>query len=99
MAAQHLIYETAVPVSKARHAQWSVEIGTDYAFSRRVNSVPLMAVEFPGAAAEYAIVFAGNEEAVMPAGILGMREQGNLYLGPRRGWQGKDNTAFPRPLP
>jgi len=76
-----------------------VEIGADYAFSRKVNSVPLMAVEFPGAAAEYAIVFAGNEEAVMPAVILGMREQENLYLGPLGGWQAKYIPAFLRRYP
>lgn len=99
MAAQQLIYEKAVPLSKARHADWSVETGADYAFSRNVNSVPLMAVEFPGAAAEYAIVFAGNEEAVMPAVILGMREHENLYLGPLGGWQAKYVPAFLRRYP
>lgn len=55
-----------------------------------------MAVEFPAAAAEYAVVFAGNEEAVMPAVILGMREQENLYLGPLGGWQAKYIPAFLR---
>ena len=40
MATQMLIYETAVPVTQARHAQWSVEAGGDYAFCRNVNSVP-----------------------------------------------------------
>ena len=99
MPAKQLIYESAAPVSKTRHAGWSVEVGTDYAFSRKVNSVPLMAVEFPGAAAEYAIVFAGNEEAVMPAVILGMREQENLYLGPLGGWQAKYIPAFLRRYP
>jgi hypothetical protein len=99
MAAKQLIYETAVPVSKTRHAKWSVEMGNDFAFSRAVNSVPLMAVEFPAAAAEYAVVFAGNEEGVMPAVILGMREQENLYLGPLGGWQAKYVPAFLRRYP
>jgi hypothetical protein len=99
MAAQQLIYQTAVPVSKTRHAEWSVEVGTDYAFSRKVNSVPLMAVEFPAAAAEYAIVFAGSAEAVTPVVILGMREQENLYLGPLGGWQAKYIPAFLRRYP
>src|SRR5215510_423732 len=62
MATQLLIYETAVPVSAARHRDASVEVGADYAFARSVNSVPLMAVEFPHAAPEYAIVFAGAGE-------------------------------------
>src|SRR5262245_29975640 len=99
MPAKQLIYETAVPVSKTRHAKWSVETGADYAFSRRVNSVPLMAIEFPAAAAEYAVVFAGNEEGVMPAAILGMREGENLYLGPLGGWQAKYVPAFLRRYP
>jgi hypothetical protein len=86
-------------VSKARHAGWSVEVGSDYAFSRKVNSVPLMAVEFPAAAAEYAVVFAGNEDAVTPAVILGMREQENLYLGPLGGWQARYIPAFLRRYP
>ena len=99
MAAKQLIYESAVPVSKARHANWSVEVGNNYAFSRKVNSVPLMAVEFPGAAAEYAIVFAGSAQAVMPVVILGMRDRENLYLGPLGGWQAKYVPAFLRRYP
>lgn len=99
MAAQQLIYETAVPVSKIRHANWSVEVGNDYAFSRNVNSVPLMAVEFAAAAAEYAVVFAGSEQAIMPAVILGMRDRENLYLGAHGGWQAKYIPAFLRRYP
>ncbi|HLF97185.1 MAG TPA: SapC family protein [Methylococcaceae bacterium] len=99
MATQMLIYETAVPVTQARHAQWSVEAGGDYAFCRNVNSVPLMAVEFARAAAEYPIVFAGSEEAVMPAVILGMRGNENLYLSDQGGWSAKYIPAFVRRYP
>ena len=99
MATQLLIYETAVPVSSQRHGDASVEIGADYAFSRNVNSVPLMAVEFPQAAQEYAIVFAGTAEAVMPAVILGVRGNENLYLSKDGGWEGKYIPAFVRRYP
>jgi SapC len=99
MATQLLIYETAVPVSGARHADCSVEAGRDYAFARHVNSVPLMAVEFPRAAAEYAIVFAGAQEALMPAVILGVRGNENLYLGGEGAWQAKYIPAFVRRYP
>jgi hypothetical protein len=94
-----LIYETAFPVSARRHAQWSVEPSGDYAFSAKVNSVPLMAVEFPPAAAEYAIVFAGKDDAVMPVVILGMRGNQNVYLDPKGGWQAKYIPAFIRRYP
>ena len=50
MSTQLLIYERAVPLSSQRHKDWSVKTGTDYVFARQVNSVPLVAVEFPHAA-------------------------------------------------
>jgi hypothetical protein len=99
MPAQLLIYESAVPVSQARHGQWSIEVGGDYAFSKHVNSVPLMAVEFPNAASEYSIVFAGTEEAVVPAVILGMRNDENLYLAEQGDWRAKYVPAFVRRYP
>ena len=99
MASQLLIYESAVQVSAARHGSWSVEVGADYGFSRKVNSVPLMAVEFPHAAAEYAIVFSGSPDAFIPAVILGMRGEENLYLTGQGGWQAKYVPAFVRRYP
>ena len=50
---QLLFYEQATPLSKERHAKWSVELGRDYAFARATNSVPLTRVEFARAAREY----------------------------------------------
>ena len=74
MSTQLLIYETAVPVSPARHSKCSVEV-KDYSFARNVNAVPIVAAEFPFAAAEYTIVFAGTAEDIMPAVILGVRPE------------------------
>lgn len=99
MTTQLLIYETAVPVSSARHADCSVEAGANYAFARTVNSVPLMAVEFPNAAPEYAIVFAGAQDAPMPAVILGVRGNENLYLSGDGAWQARYLPAFVRRYP
>ena len=99
MASQLLIYEAAVPVTSTRHADASVEVGADYSFSRKVNSVPLMAVEFPHAATEYAIVFSGTAEAFVPAVILGMRGEENLYLTRQGGWEAKYIPAFVRRYP
>lgn len=99
MSTQLLIYETAVPVSSARHKGASVEVGADYAFARNVNSVPLMAVEFPNAAAEYSIVFAGADAAIMPAVILGVRGNENLFLSKDGTWQAKYLPAFVRRYP
>ncbi len=97
---QLLIYKSAVPVSRARHAECHVQSGGNYAFTADINSVPLMAVEFPQAANEYAIVFAGPPGKVTPAVILGVRGNENLYL-PKvgDGWAAKYVPAFIRRYP
>jgi SapC len=99
LATQLMIYETAVPVSHARHGNWSVEVGADYAFCRTVNSVPLMAAEFASAALEYAVVFGATGDAVMPITVLGVRTNENLYVTKEGGWQAKYIPAFVRRYP
>jgi hypothetical protein len=95
---QLLIYGQVVPVSRQRHGDWSVKVGTDYTFARQVNSVPLMAVEFENAAPEYPIVFTGTEEEIMPAIILGISEE-NVYLTEAGQWEAKYVPAFVRRYP
>ena len=99
MAAQLLIYERAVPVNPGRHGDWSVKAGTDYGFAKHVNAVPLMTSEFQSAAAEYAIVFTGTPETVMPALILGVREGENLFLDDAGTWGATYVPAFLRRYP
>jgi hypothetical protein len=99
MANQMLIYETAVPVSGGRHGKASVEVGNSYAFARNVNSIPLMVVEFPQAADEYAIVFAANGDGVLPVVILGALQNSNLYLDAQDQWGAKYIPAFVRRYP
>jgi hypothetical protein len=99
LATQLMIYESAVPVSHTRHGNWCLEVGTDYAFCRNVNSVPLMAAEFASAALEYAIVFGGAGDVVMPAAVLGVRTEENLYVNTQGGWQAKYIPAFVRRYP
>ena len=99
MATQLLIYENAAPVNRARHGDWSVEVGADYGFCRNINSVPLMAVEVPQAAREYPVVFAGKGEQLMPAVILGVRGNENLYLTQEGGWDAAYVPAFVRRYP
>lgn len=99
MSTQLLIYETAVPVSSGRHAKASVEAGKGYGFARKINSVPLMAVEFPLAAVDYAIVFASNGDALVPVVILGARQNENLYVNEDDSWKAGYVPAFVRRYP
>ena len=99
MSKQLLIYETAVPVSAARHGSVSLEPVADYAFSAGINAVPLMAVEFLRAATEYAIVFTDAGDDVVPAVVLGVRGNQNLYLSSDLKWQAQYIPAFIRRYP
>lgn len=99
MTKQLLIYQSAVPVSAARHTPVSVEPVADYAFSAGINAVPLMAVEFLRAATEYAIVFTQAGEDVIPAVVLGVRGDQNLYLSSDQKWQAQYIPAFIRRYP
>jgi len=99
MPKQLLIYETAVPLSAGRHGNVSLDSKANYSFSAGVNAVPLMAVEIIRAATEYAIVFTGAGEDVVPAAVLGVRGEQNLYLSADSKWQAKYIPAFIRRYP
>ncbi|HEX7889960.1 MAG TPA: SapC family protein [Ramlibacter sp.] len=99
MSTQLLIYETAVPVSSERHRKHAIEPDKGYGFARRIHTVPLTAVEFPLAAAEYAIVFAQNGEEVVPAVVLGARAGENLYVKDDASWNARYIPAFVRRYP
>lgn len=99
MAKQLLIYETAVPLSASRHGQVSLEAKGDYSFSAGINAVPLMAVEILRAATEYAIVFTTAGDDVVPAAVLGVKGDQNLYLTADAHWQAKYIPAFIRRYP
>lgn len=99
MSKQLLIYETAVPITPARHGKHSVDAGRNYAFSAGVNAVPLLAVEILRAATEYAVVFTPVGDGVMPSVVLGVKGDQNLYLGPDGAWNAKYIPAFIRRYP
>lgn len=99
MSKQLLIYERAVPVHPERHKEISVKTGKDFAFARDVNAVPLTAGEFPAAAAEYVIVFAGPDDNIVPMAVLGLRDQENLYIDENNQWNAQYIPAYIRRYP
>lgn len=99
MPKQLLIYESAVPISAGRHGGTWFDPVANYAFSKGINAVPLMAVEFDRAATEYAIVFAAAGDDVLPATVLGVRPDQNLFLSADSQWQAKYIPAFIRRYP
>jgi hypothetical protein len=99
MTKQLLIYERAVQVNPREHRDVSIKSGTDFGFAKDVNSVPLMSVEFDPACTEYAIVFAGEGAGIMPAALLGIRDNENLYVDENGAWTAKYTPAFVRRYP
>jgi hypothetical protein len=99
MGKQLLYYDKVVPISKEQHGNWSVKATGDYSFARDSNSVPLMAVEFPAAAVEYPIVFAGSDDSMMPVAVLGAQSHENAYVDGEGGWDAKYIPAFVRRYP
>src|SRR6185503_7027317 len=76
-----------------------LEDDANYSFSAGINAVPLMAVEFLRAATEYAIVFANVRDDILPAAVLGVRPDQNLFLSEDSKWQAKYIPAFIRRYP
>jgi hypothetical protein len=99
MTAQLLIYENATPLSSDVHRDLSVRLGTSYRFAARINSAPLLAAEFAAAAPHLAIVFAGEGDAMMPAALLGLRADENLFVSDTGDWDGPYVPAFLRRYP
>jgi hypothetical protein len=99
MSKQLLIYNTAVPISHARHFDCSMASIAGFEFSQGINSAPLTAVEFPLAAAEYPIIFAGSAGEIAPAVVLGLSGTENLFLAPDFSWTAKYIPAFIRRYP
>ncbi len=98
MSTQLLFYKEAVPVSKEQHARFSIDTTQNYSFASGVNSVPLTAAEFPFAARDYVIVFAGADTP-MPAAVLGVERDRNLFVSESGAWQGRYIPAFVRRYP
>jgi hypothetical protein len=98
MSTQLLFYKEAIPVSKEQHAALSIDTTQDYSFASQVNSVPLTATEFPFAARDYVIVFAGAETP-MPAAILGVQQDRNVFVSAEGKWEGRYIPAFVRRYP
>lgn len=99
MATQLLFYANAVPVTNRKHGDLSVKSGRDFAFARLVNSVPLTAVEFRRASPEYAVVFAGEGDAIIPVAILGAEAEQNAFVKEDGTWDGKYVPAYVRRYP
>jgi len=96
---QLLFYSQAVPVNSHKHKDLYIKAGNTYDFAAKVNSVPLTTVEFRPACQEYAVVFAGQGEAVIPVAVLGAEIDRNYFVDAQGAWDARYIPAFVRRYP
>lgn len=78
---QLLIYEQPLPLNRQQHRHLRIKPElSDFAFARALNSVPLTTAEFAQAARDYPIVFTGDAHEGMPAALLGLTRDDNLFV-------------------
>src|SRR6266542_4763611 len=94
-----MVYEAVMPCSRTRHGNWWLELGSDYHFARQLGLVPLLISEFANAVLEYAIVFSGSDNQLMPAVLQSLQPSGNPYVGPNGEWRANYVPAFLRRYP
>ena len=96
---QLLIYDDIVPLTRHDHGKLSLQKTESFAFARETNAMPLVGGEFPMAANDYAIVFTDTDEGIVPAVILGVRNNENMYVDADGKWNATYVPAFARRYP
>jgi hypothetical protein len=92
--AEVLFYERPVPLNRNEHKDLRLKGVPNLKFAMNAHSVPLTGVEFPVAARDVLIVFAGNAIAdAGPVALLGLRQNENLYVDAEGQWE--PNTYVP----
>lgn len=96
---QMLIYNGVIPVEREKHAGYSLTAAGSFDFARQTNSVPVMTQEFGFVAMHYAIVFGQASDGVIPAAVLGVRDNENLFVAADGTWDASYIPAFIRRYP
>ncbi|MBT2116150.1 SapC family protein [Dyella sp. LX-66] len=92
--AEVLFYERPVPLNRTQHKDLRLKGIPSLRFAAGVHSVPLTGVEFPAAARDLPILFAGSSmEEAGPMALLGLRQNENLFVDGDGQWAA--NTYVP----
>lgn len=85
--AEVLFYERPVPLNRNEHKDLRLKNVPSMKFALNAHSVPLTGGEFPVAARDLPIVFAGRGIAdAGPMALLGLRENENLFIDAEGQW-------------
>jgi len=85
--AEVLFYERPVPLNRNQHKDLRLKGLQNLKFAITAHSVPLTGVEFPAAARDVPILFAGADVASAgPMALLGLRQNENLFVDKDGQW-------------
>jgi len=98
---QLLFYQKPEPLNAARHRDLRLTSDVpNFSFAAGTNSIPLMAAEFPRAALDFPIVFAGAPNSIYsPVVIVGLKNNENIFVSPDGRWLASYIPAFVRRYP
>lgn len=92
--AEVFFYERPVPLNRSAHKDLRLKPVPSLKFAANVHSVPLTGVEFPAAARDVPILFAGTDmNEAGPMALLGLRQNENLFVDADGQWA--PNTYVP----
>ena len=92
--AEVFFYERPVPLNRTAHKDLRLKAVPSLQFAANVHSVPLTGVEFPAAARDVPILFAGADmKDAGPMALLGLRQNENLFVDADGQWA--PNTYVP----
>lgn len=96
-----LFYERPVPLNRTQHKDLRLKGIPNVKFAAQAHSVPLTGAEFPIAARDVPILFAGQGmDDAGPMALLGLRQNENLLVDENGHWaQGVYVPAFVRRYP
>jgi hypothetical protein len=81
-----MFYTSPRPLDRARDGKMRISRPSHFRFTSKTNAIPLLIDEFPMAAAYYPIVFAAGPQPI-PAAVVGLKNDSNLYLDKDGRWQ------------
>jgi len=80
-----MFYGAPRPLDRARDGALKISRPGNFKFTAGTNAIPLLIDEFPMAAAYYPIVFAAGPMPI-PAAVVGLRNDSNLFLDKEAHW-------------
>lgn len=85
--AEVFFYERPVPLNRTQHKDLRLKPMPNVRFAAATHSVPLTGAEFPAAARDLPILFAGTDVAdAGPMALLGLRQNENLLVDAEGRW-------------